>query len=1849
MASTIPFVDTVEVLSDSEEDQLVEKFEKSRSKWIGRGVQFSTTTIPRYVSYYCTSQLKIPSQFSDTIFPSADIPVTVFLSRVLPKPSQAMIFPSIDQYICHEPPNTDGLRLQFLDLPPWTAVEKLRKPEWLEQKILDGIQSITNPMYPGDRFPLWTVAAWFQSYEVADKQKRWRKCSQWLLEHARLPNATQPIVLEAQRWMGVLGWNEVIKLQGSGTGDTTVEFSRLVSESKISGTLIDLMCHQLRERLECDEKHDSEFHIVPRTFIHDINRAKEKTDHLQPLTKYLSRLEARLKQLEIRYLVFPVFNEQAEHWLAFRVDFHQKVITYGDSLAHQGLMPPKSVLRKLKWWLDSRFGGEFEVVGDGLEHGMQDDLIVCGMLAINTIARHCLGDPLWTVSRKTFDRTHWFVELCKAHTITTPGTSRGSPSQPETAAKELPCVPLAPALDTNVTTTKPVLKADAVVTPSGGSEAMITEVEVEIVHSDGEYVKKEDGKRGIGEVDVEPSSPPSKKVCSMDGDSHVTPVTLDAPLSTTITQSDVSDDSDATSDEEVLDSNTINFVKSLRVFGSSKSATWSRAQRTLYKANPEQFSKTNADSKRFEAFKTRIHALGAAAEVIDAMNVRHVDCGETYLMKEPFNTGNFKKHLGTCKKRKKSAGTRRLDNFFGPSKKSAFPTTPSASLSTPQPAQVACPGLPASKNPLIAMYIDRTGAQGGGGRTVNSISREVYGKKYKFLSPSRKHSVKRLQRLSHRWRIDRDVQAVFSSNCLKVVFVDPSAPTQVPRPCPPCHAVGRLKTLKKAVKIARPPNANYKFLPHEYQNKSVGSLLARVKGLETLVNSENSTTTACALYTAEVLEGKHKGSQPDMFFGSLLQVMVVKRNKVDKGVGMQNFQYAPDIIQLAHIIQMHSTVAYEFLREYLPLPTVRSLRRYREKEPSFPLDIEAETFKRAAHHLDIMNWDGPVAISCDDTKLTPALRPYYNKAEDQYYLVGAVGKPLVLASPDDFRRVVTQGLAEKATKLRLFCMQIALPGVPSIILAAKAIPSSLNAATLTEYSWEILSGLLEKGIKVCSYACDGAATERSVQRNLRTKASTTRVVRIPHPGREEEPIEIRVHFYGKDPIAFIQDPKHALKTVRNNLYSGSKCLTFPHDVAMYSQVRDMYHKGCPIRYRDWHRYDKQDDSAATRLTSSATLKWLVENESTSHLALIIYLFVFGELVDAYENRSINIRTRVRMVLRAYFFLETWIQFLRSVNYPLRKHCLSHEAIDIINTLVHGFLESVIIYRDHVRGQKPLLPWRMGSGPCERVFGKCRRLVKDFMMVQFFEMVPKLFIGLREEALATRFSDGKESASGYSHTDLDCRGSDLHVLSLMPSDQEIEEEAESAWADSESLWAVLGSTAADIHSQESPSIPHILSWFSVNQSRGTRTENDPDSDSMSDSDSDDDVDDSEDSDWFESKFTSIQDALDAFDRETNLNPTQEQRASSLRFAAISQYLDQHMKIQALPELDEEGVTEALSDDAEYIATMLADSLPRVNNGSTTPSNPFQRTYTSSPDFSSADFSELVKQRQDHETLQAKTGVRKDKGKATTKNGSDSEEDQSMTPTGKKKREPSIRQKIMREFDEINREQEVVRVGSGVERNLRWTGNGGGTSLGPVGNSANAAAVATATAKTVKTRSASKNLGKINTGNPGLAKTLGTAGIDSNTPLVVSLTKGSGHGFAFLEDNLVLCRVLEVYCKGGGKNGRHESKSESSNIAAVSYLVVQIFEVWTGRMFRAVPAALAFSKLKAKRFSLLSSQVFLCILADPPRVQGGNLSLTARDWSMFSALRDQKIALKSALAPKKRGTKAADGVSDQSEEE
>jgi hypothetical protein len=54
--------------------------------------------------------------------------------------------------------------------------------------------------------------------------------------------------------------------------------------------------------------------------------------------------------------------------------------------------------------------------------------------------------------------------------------------------------------------------------------------------------------------------------------------------------------------------------------------------------------------------------------------------------------------------------------------------------------------------------------------------------------------------------------------------------------------------------------------------------------------------------------------------------MVAKKDKAERGVGLQGFKYAPSLTEFAHIINIHSPRAYKALRNILPVPTARTLQ-----------------------------------------------------------------------------------------------------------------------------------------------------------------------------------------------------------------------------------------------------------------------------------------------------------------------------------------------------------------------------------------------------------------------------------------------------------------------------------------------------------------------------------------------------------------------------------------------------------------------------------------------------------------------------------------------------------------------------------------------------------------------------------------------------------------------------------------------------------------------------------------------------------------------------------------------------------
>jgi hypothetical protein len=229
-----------------------------------------------------------------------------------------------------------------------------------------------------------------------------------------------------------------------------------------------------------------------------------------------------------------------------------------------------------------------------------------------------------------------------------------------------------------------------------------------------------------------------------------------------------------------------------------------------------------------------------------------------------------------------------------------------------------------------------------------------------------------------------------------------------------------------------------------------------------------------------------------------------------------------------------------------------------------------------------------------------------------------------------------------------------------------------------------------------------------------------------------------------------------------------------------------------------------------------TLKYLADHHP-EYLEEIIYLFVFGELIDAYQGRSMCHADRLQLVLHARYFLDSWASFLDIAGYNKSVYLLSREAVNIARIIIEGYIALLYIHRDHLTDLFPLLPWLHSTEACKHVFGEARRIVKDFSMLDFVYMIPKLRVKIRAAVLRAKTSNSKDRAAGYSHTYFDSTGLDVLALSIFPTDADIEQIASQAAEESDSLISMLGLTPSQLHSTMPtiPTLPSIGAWYDSN--------------------------------------------------------------------------------------------------------------------------------------------------------------------------------------------------------------------------------------------------------------------------------------------------------------------------------------------------------------------------------------------------------------------------------------------------
>jgi hypothetical protein len=253
---------------------------------------------------------------------------------------------------------------------------------------------------------------------------------------------------------------------------------------------------------------------------------------------------------------------------------------------------------------------------------------------------------------------------------------------------------------------------------------------------------------------------------------------------------------------------------------------------------------------------------------------------------------------------------------------------------------------------------------------------------------------------------------------------------------------------------------------------------------------------------------------------------------------------------------------------------------------------------------------------------------------------------------------------------------------------------------------------------------------------------------------------------------------------------------------------------------------------ATRLFCVDTLEFMSQKHPT-WIGQICYLFIFDELIDAYQSHTIGHDDRFWLALRAYFFVTMWRSFLDKGGYPENRYFISREAADIVNILIWGLILLIIVHHDHL-DNFPLLPWLHSMETCEHVFVECRKLIKYFTYLDFLYMQPKLCVLIKALISLGDSVDSCMSAGGYRHNYFEAEGINFVSLGTFPSQSGITSIALKAYEEAESLFAWLVIRPGALQSRDRQvGIPTINSWFPQIQ-----VDSDPCADELtSDSDSD----------------------------------------------------------------------------------------------------------------------------------------------------------------------------------------------------------------------------------------------------------------------------------------------------------------------------------------------------------------------------------------------------------------------------
>ncbi|TFY74363.1 hypothetical protein EWM64_g9649 [Hericium alpestre] len=209
----------------------------------------------------------------------------------------------------------------------------------------------------------------------------------------------------------------------------------------------------------------------------------------------------------------------------------------------------------------------------------------------------------------------------------------------------------------------------------------------------------------------------------------------------------------------------------LGAVGISRSAAAARKNQEI--ARTEEFRPT---IKKLETWKRKLTEQDPDVEFFpnNAIDARHSDCGKVIFGQDIYSASQFLRHVEECNGNEHDGDRTKENTLTSMWSKSTKKRHTGSSKGKEK--MLPCPGLTANDDPRIARYTERSGAEGGGARSIPVIVAERFeGKEWAELDDHQRKQVKDIQRHEHTWRTDHEGQRVFSTKCLHEVSQDHTA------------------------------------------------------------------------------------------------------------------------------------------------------------------------------------------------------------------------------------------------------------------------------------------------------------------------------------------------------------------------------------------------------------------------------------------------------------------------------------------------------------------------------------------------------------------------------------------------------------------------------------------------------------------------------------------------------------------------------------------------------------------------------------------------------------------------------------------------------------------------------------------------------------------------------------------------------------------------------------------------------------------------------------------------------------------------------------------------------------------